>query len=138
MTEDRENPSWGIEIGGNPFSRITVAREVPHVLAVYFHPIRRIYDEHLKDFLRAWLGGPFPVDAEHHLRMTDYRVMVALFDAAHDTSAPGHDPAARIVFRDHFRLIYERTPADAMLNPRSVVSVFGPPVRVRCREREEG
>ena len=117
-------PILGIEIGGIQSAESLLLARYLMYSQVYFHPIRRIYDEHLKDFLRAWLGGPFSVDVEHHLRMTDYRVMVALFDAAHDTSAPGHDPAARIVFRDHFRLIYERTPADAMLNPRSVVSVF--------------
>ena len=117
-------PVLGIEIGGIQSAESLLLARYLMYSQVYFHPIRRIYDEHLKDFLRAWLGGPFSVDVEHHLRMTDCHVMVALFDAAHDKSAPGHDPAERIVVRDHFRLLYERTPADAMLNPRSVVSVF--------------
>jgi HD superfamily phosphohydrolase len=42
---------------------------------VYWHPIRRIYDIHLQDFLAADLaGGKFPTDLELHLRMTDNEV----------------------------------------------------------------
>ena len=35
---------------------------------VYFHPVRRIYDIHLMDFLKEWLdGGVFSTDPEVHL-----------------------------------------------------------------------
>ena len=81
---------------------------------VYFHPTRLIYDQHLKDFLKAWLpGGRFPTDVEGHLALTDSEVTVAMRAAARDPGAPGHDPARRITDRDHFRVVYQRLPAMA-------------------------
>lgn len=80
---------------------------------VYFHPTRLIYDQHLKDFLSVWLpDGRFPTDVPGHLALTDAEVTVAMRDAARDAGAPGHDPARRIIERDHFRVIYQRLPAD--------------------------
>jgi HD superfamily phosphohydrolase len=39
---------------------------------VYFHPVRRIYDIHLKDFLKEWLsGGAFPTGVLVLLRHND-------------------------------------------------------------------
>jgi len=41
---------------------------------LYFHHVRRIYDAHLKQFLKAWLpGGKFSVDVTEHLKNDRYR-----------------------------------------------------------------
>jgi hypothetical protein len=80
---------------------------------VYYHPTRLAYNEHLKDFLAAWLPeGAFPTDPAEHLRYTDNEVLTAIRVAAADRDADGHDAARRIVERDHFRIAYHRQPDD--------------------------
>ena len=56
---------------------------------VYFHPIRRIYDQHLKDFLAAWLGGTFSIDIEKYLKTTDHEVTVAILDGCPQAQCSG-------------------------------------------------
>jgi uncharacterized protein len=83
---------------------------------VYFHPVRRIYDIHLRDFLKAVLpGGFFPTDVGELLKLTDNEFLAQLHRAAVSDAEPGHDPARRIVRRDHFRVLYERQPEDAKI-----------------------
>ena len=92
---------------------------------LYFHPVRRIYDIHLKDFLKAWLpGGRFPTDVPSLLKMTDNEVSAALLRAARDKTHPGHAPARRIVRREHFQLLYQRNPDDLARNPEAGRAVF--------------
>ena len=92
---------------------------------LYFHPIRRVYDIHLKTFLKEWLpGGAFSTDLEKHLQMTDNEVMAALLFAARQPDLPGHVPARRLVNRDHFRILYERNPDDVKMNPEAAKAVF--------------
>lgn len=92
---------------------------------LYFHPVRRIYDIHLKDFLKSWLNdGYFPVSIEEHLAITDNEVTTELLKACRETNHPGHKSARRIVKRDHFRLLYERNPEDVGVNPESGKAVF--------------
>ena len=117
-------PVLGIEVGGIQSAESLLLARYLMYSQVYFHHIRRIYDEHLKDFVKEWLGGPFSTDVMEHLKMTDHQVMTALFEAANNEQAPGHDAAKRITSRDHFRLLYERTSADARVNQHAVVAVF--------------
>ena len=89
------------------------------------HSVRRIYDSHLKDFLREWLeDGVFPIDPGKFLLLTDNEVTVSLFEAARDKKAKGHDPARRIVKREHFKLVYERNEADIKINPEAAKAVY--------------
>ena len=44
--------------------------------------------------------------------------------AARDASLPGHDPARRIVERQHFRVLYQLNPQDLKKNPAAVSRVF--------------
>lgn len=44
------------------------------------------------------------------------KVMAAILDASRHPSRPGHDPARRIVQRDHFRMLYQRNPNDIAVN----------------------
>jgi uncharacterized protein len=92
---------------------------------VYFHWTRLIYDTHLKEFLQLWLtGGQFPTDPEEHLRFTDDEVMAAITAAAANSAAPAHEPAWRIVNREHFRVFYERAPEDVALYPEAATAIF--------------
>ena len=121
--EGPREPVMGIEEGGLQSAESLLLARYLMYSQVYFHPIRRIYDLHLKDFLKSWLGE-FPTTVDGHLHMTDERVMVALLDAAQDDTAPGHDAAERIVSRDHFRMLYSWNPDDSSKNPNSVRAVF--------------
>ena len=118
-------PALGVEEGGlQSAESLLIARYLMYS-QVYFHPVRRIYDIHLKDFLKQWLqGGTFSTDPESHWKITDHEVMSAIFAAADDSAKPGHDPAHRIVFRKHFRLLYSRAPADTSRNPRAIDAIF--------------
>ena len=92
---------------------------------VYFHPVRRIYDVHLMDFLREQLaGGVFPTDLSLHLGTTDNEITAALFTAAFDEAKPGHLHARRIVRREHFKVLYDRNPKDVEINPEAGKAVF--------------
>jgi HD superfamily phosphohydrolase len=92
---------------------------------LYFHRVRRIYDIHLKDFMKQWLpGGEFTIDVDAHLRMTDNEVTSAVCEAASKPEAPGHDAARRITTREHFKTLYELNPTDEAKNPDSVRLIF--------------
>ena len=94
---------------------------------VYFHSVRRIYDIHLRDFLRAWLPeGCFLLTKTNSLRITDNEVTAAIWEAADAAGARGHDPARRIVCRDHFRVVYARNPGDIQKNRQAVQLVYRP------------
>ncbi len=52
---------------------------------LYFHPVRRIYDIHLKQFLQAWLkNGMFSIRPGDLLKVTDNEVTAAMLAAAFD------------------------------------------------------
>jgi hypothetical protein len=92
---------------------------------LYFHPVRRIYDIHLCDFLKAWLpDGRFSTALEDHLRITDNEVLAAIWTAAQVKGEPGHEPARRIALREHFRLLYQRNFRDLERNMACVECVY--------------
>ena len=127
-------PALGIEEGGLHSAEALLLARYFMYTQLYFHPIRRIYDIHLKDFLSAWLkGGKFSVSTEDHLHLTDNEVTAAMLEAARDKKARGHDPARRTCQREHYRLIYARHPQDVAVNPNASQAVckalgkqFGP------------
>jgi HD superfamily phosphohydrolase len=90
---------------------------------VYFHPIRRIYDLHLMDFLREWLQtGNFSTDVGQHLRCTDNEVTAAPLQAASDNSKAGHVHARRIGQREHFCLSAIRMTCGSIRRPARLFS----------------
>ena len=92
---------------------------------VYFHPVRRIYDIHLMDFLKEWLDdGKFSIDSSTHLKMTDNEITAALWKAAFKEDEIGHSHARRIVRREHFKRLYERNPEDVKVNPESGKAIY--------------
>jgi HD superfamily phosphohydrolase len=116
----------GIEEGGLQSAEALLLGRYHMYSQVYFHPIRRIYDIHLRDFLAGWLdGGKFPTDVASHLRRTDNDVMVGILDAAANPEARGHDAGRRIAEHDHFRILYQRHPNDLRVNPDAARVLFG-------------
>ena len=113
-------PALGVEEGGIHSAEALMLARYFMYSQLYFHPVRRIYDIHLKDFLLEWLeGGRFSTDVTKHLEMTDNEVTAAFLKAARDAGLPGHDAARRIVFHQHFHLLYQRHPDDVAVNPEA-------------------
>jgi HD superfamily phosphohydrolase len=105
---DATEPTLGCERGGLLAAEQLLLARYLMFSQVYHHPTRLAYNEHLKAFLLAWLGGPFSDDVDRHIALDDNDVLLAIKHAEADASAPGHDAARRIVKRDHFKVAYRR------------------------------
>ncbi len=120
-----QEPELGITLGGLQTAESLLWARYFMYTQLYFHPVRRIYDIHLKEFLREWLnGGQFSIELEKHLGMTDNEVLAGVLLVAGDGSQKGHEQARRIVDRQHFRLLYESSPLDRVVNLKSVDLVY--------------
>jgi uncharacterized protein len=120
-----QEPALGIEEGGIHSAEALLLARYFMFSQVYCHHVRRIYDIHLKDFLKSWLpGGMFSTSIEALLQMTDNEVMSELSKAVRDEGHPGFDPARRIAKREHFRLLYQRTREDLEKNREAGKAVF--------------
>lgn len=120
-----EELALGVEEGGIQSAEALLLARYFMYSQVYFHPVRRIYDIHLGDFLKKWLpGGSFPTDIQGHLAFTDNEVTAALLEAAYDEKNSGHVPARQIVQREHLKLLYERNPDDVKINPEAGKAIF--------------
>jgi hypothetical protein len=85
---------------------------------LYFHLVRRVYDFHLKQFLREWLpNGKFSIDLADHLHLTDTEVVSAMRLAASNKSTPGHELARRIMQPKHGKRVADITEADRDIDP---------------------
>jgi HD superfamily phosphohydrolase len=142
--EGSTEPTLGLTSGGIQSAEALLWARYFMYSQVYFHHVRRIYDIHLKDFLKEWLpNGKFPTVIEEHLAITDNEVIVELRKAALDETHPGHIHAKRIIEHKHFKRLYERNPDDQHINLNSVEEVykaacnkFGPEA-VRCDQYEQ-
>lgn len=118
-------PALGVDEGGLHSAEALMLARFFMYSQLYFHPVRRAYDIHLKDFLTAWVeGGQFSTDTARHLEVTDNEVTAALLHASRTPNAPGHDAARRLTGRDHFRVLYQRHPDDVRINPEAGKAVF--------------
>ena len=110
----------GVERGGVEAVEALLMARYFMFSQVYLHRVRLIYDRHLIDFLRKWLpGGRFPIDLESHLALTDSKVEAAIWEAADDPSAAGHRWARILARREHFKTLYQPSPAEMALNRRA-------------------
>lgn len=124
-SDETREPALGLDAGGIHTAEALLWARYLMFSQLYFHPVRRIYDIHLKDFLCEWLPGEkFPTASEELLRITDNEVNAALLEAAVDPEKPGHDAASRIVKHNHFKRLYERHPADVKNNPEPGSAVY--------------
>jgi hypothetical protein len=118
-------PALGILEGGLHSAEALMLARYFMFTQLYFHPVRRIYDIHLKDFLLQTLpGGQYPATVKKHLEVTDNEVTAAIWKAARDSASAGHDPARRIANRQHFRLFYSRHPDDLKINLQPGKAVY--------------
>jgi len=120
-----KEPELGLEEGGlRAAEGLLIARFFMYS-QVYFHSVRRIYDIHLKSFLRKWLPkGKFKTTVRAHLRVTDNEVTAGLLRAMANSKRPGHEDAKRICGRGHFKVLYQRDAKDMSLNPQAALTVY--------------
>jgi HD superfamily phosphohydrolase len=106
--ERSSEPYIGVESGGLQSAEALLLARYFMFSQVYFHPVRRIYDIHLKDFLKERLkGGCYPTETEPFFEYTDAEIVSAMRKAARDTEQPGHVHAKRIINRNHFRVLHK-------------------------------
>jgi len=115
--DESKEPSLGVEQGGLQSAEALLFARYSMYSQVYLHPVRRIYDIHLRDFLIKWIKkGKFSTDIKKHLSITDNEVISALRNAANNSSERGHKFADRIINRKHFKVLYDRNPKDYEIN----------------------
>jgi HD superfamily phosphohydrolase len=112
-SDDVPEFTLGLDEGGWLVAeQMVVARYLMYV-ALYFHKTKRIYEMYLGDFMGKWLrSGCLPTNAVEYARLTDSAVWAAIAEAAHDTSAPGHEHARPFFDRSHLRMAREVVLAD--------------------------
>jgi len=126
---DTNEPELGIEIGGMHVAESLVLARYFMYSQVYFHHVRRIYDYHLKDYLKIWLKEKcnsefFPTKTDDFLNYSDSVFMNELQNSARENSATGYEVANLIVNRKHYKLIYELNPQDVELNPNALRTIY--------------
>jgi uncharacterized protein len=116
-SELSHEPQLGVEQGGlQSAEALSLARYFMYT-QVYFHPVRRVYDIHLRDFLKEFLpSGHFSTDLRTHLALTDNEVTAAIWRLATASGEQGHEDARRLVTHNHFRMLYRPTPYDLQIN----------------------
>jgi HD superfamily phosphohydrolase len=125
LTRLAGEPTLGIAEGGLHSAEALLLARYFMYTQVYFHPVRRVYDKHLQTFLQTWLeGAKFSTAIDDHLKMTDNEVLSAILQASRTPTAPGYDPARRIVAHDHYRLLYQRHPDDVAVDPDAARAIF--------------
>lgn len=70
-------PALGIEEGGLHSAEALLLARYFMYIQLYFHSVRRIYDIHLRDFLKEWLpDGYFHTAIQDHLRLNGINCVV--------------------------------------------------------------
>ncbi len=120
-----KEPVLGLTAGGLQSAEALLWARYFMFSQVYLHRVRRIYDIHLKDFLKEWLpDGKFSTKIEDYLAITDNEVIVGLREAAIDSALPGHIHAKRIIEHKHFKVLYECTPDDREININAGKAIY--------------
>jgi len=116
--DDRESaePKIGVEKNGIHSAEALLLARYFMYEQVYFHPIRRIYDFHLIDFMVSHYGeNGYRKDVDFHLSQTDNEVMASIRAAQGDQESAGYASANAILSRKHFRTVYGFSPTDQKL-----------------------
>ena len=123
-SEESREPALGVKVGGIQSAEAMMLARYLMYSQVYFHPVRRIYDIHLTDFLREWLdNGVFSTDLKTFLGMSDIEVIAALRGAMLVQGEFSHH-ADRIMKRRHYRRLYTASPMDRDINPEAGDAVY--------------
>ncbi len=113
-SEDVLEPTLGIEYGGIHAAEALLFARYFMFTQMYLHPVRRIYDLHLKDFLCEYLPeGKFSTDLNSFVHLSDNQLMSDMMSATEGPAGNLRTFAKRIIHRNHFKVMYQKNPADA-------------------------
>ena len=116
-------PILGIEEGGIHSAEALLLARYFMFTQVYLHPVRRIYDIHLKDFLVEWLkGSKYFSSLEKFLTLTDNQIIseiIKINRLSKKKRPPTFEHAECLLKRKHFKLLYARNPKDMEINPEA-------------------
>jgi len=116
--EGSEEPTIGVEEGGLHSAEALIIARFFMYAQVYYHRGRRIYDIHLKDFLKEWLAdGRYSPDDSGQVDLTDDEVYSALWENAGTENGELTEYAKRIIERQHFKFVFRPDPARGKLAP---------------------
>lgn len=122
---DSNEPQLGVEEGGLHSAEAMLLARYFMFTQVYYHPVRRIYDVHLGDFLSKMLPEEkFPTDVESHLKWTDAEITAEMRRCAVDPAMPGHSEAQTIMNREHFKRLYSKSAEDVPINDDPARAIF--------------
>ena len=110
-----DEPALGVEEGGLRCAEALLLARYFMFSQVYFHPVRRICDLHLKDFLKSLFPKKMPDKIDKYLKITDNEILMKIYKASSAKKDKRYKDACRIVKREHFKLLYEGNPEDEEL-----------------------
>ena len=129
--EESEEPALGVEMGGIYNAEALLLARYFMFSQVYMHPVRRIFDIHLKNFMKSYYGE-LDEDLEVHQGMTDYKVLADMNDVISNNSSAAAE-AKRILGRKHYKKLYQFKPSDKKYDPepgkviyQAALEKFGP------------
>lgn len=122
---DSKEPTLGLLEGGLQSAEALLWARYFMYSQVYCHPVRRIYDIHLGDFLESWLKGKkVTTNIKGYLQMSDNGVLIEIQKGTSNQTNPIYVFARRIFDRNHFKLVYKRNPDDQKINPEATQAVY--------------
>lgn len=123
--DESKEVTLGIEDGGLHSAEALLLARYFMFMQVYYHPVRVIYDIHLRDFLKEFLpDGTFRADIKDHLNYSDAEITVALRKAYDNPKERGHLHAEYILARKQYKVLYRRNPDDVKNNPDAVTAIY--------------
>jgi len=117
-------PALGIESGGLYAAEALLLARYFMFSTVYFHPIRRIYDIHLKDFLKMMFVKGFPIEVNEYLKWTDNEVLTEILKSFNDKNDKKQTLAELIIRRKHYKRLYTINPDDLKLNLNALMLIY--------------
>lgn len=118
-----DEPALGIDRGGLHSAEALLLARYFMYSQVYLHPIRRIYDIHLKDFLLALYPMGFPIEVSDFIKISDNEIFSEIFKSSQSEADIKQKLASRIAERKHFKKLYEYNPIDEKItrDPTGVI-----------------
>ena len=115
---ETDDIALGLDIGGIHAAEALLLARYFMYTQVYFHDVRRAYDEHLKDYLVAWLdGGKLPTKWDALIEISDNEVLAAMSKSVSGKSDNLRLLAERVICRSHFRTVYDLSSSHKQIRP---------------------
>lgn len=114
----------GLEEGGLYSAEALLLSRYFMFSQLYLHPVRCVYDLHLKDFMNKMFCDGFPVEPREFIKWSDNEIWGEIYKAYWDMSHIAHKEASIIVDRQHFKLLFSCTKADQKLDFKAEKTVF--------------